>query len=668
MHGACANRCKLAGLCECKLIVKKESDFMENTKIPMPTLGKEFLPVSPSELKDGVQPDFVYVSGDAYIDHPSFGTAVISRVLQHHGFSVAIIPQPNWKDSKSITVFGKPRLGFLVSAGNIDSMVAHYTASKKHRSDDFYSPGGKAGFRPDRAVIVYCNMIRRMYGDVPVIIGGIEASLRRFAHYDYWDNKVRRSILIDSGADILSYGMGEKSITEIAKLLNKGVPVKKIKNVRGTSVVMDKDEDITFEHVDTFEYDLIKTDKSAYCKAFSIQYKNTDAINGKAVTEFYDNKKVVQNPPFKILSRQELDEVYSLPYTRKVHPMYDSMGGVPALGEVEFSITHNRGCFGGCAFCALSFHQGRTVSSRSIESVVAEAELLASLPGFKGYIHDVGGPTANFRYSACKQVRDGKKGVCPDRRCLAPTPCKNLICDHSEYLTLLRKVSEVKGVKKVFVRSGIRFDYLMYDKSDEFFKELVTKHVSGQMKVAPEHISPKVLSYMGKPGVNVYNAFCDKYFEICKKAGLKQYLVPYLMSSHPGSSIEEAIELALYLKEHNMRPEQVQDFYPTPGTVSTAMYYTGIDPFTMKKVYVATDYNQKLMQRALLQYTKKENRLVITKAVSMSRNPKAKSLLGTNSPYGGNHTAPSQNTHKKSKTPGGIARARAKQKAKRKSK
>ncbi len=632
-----------------------------NCKTFLPVLGENFLPVTKNELKDGLPPDFVYISGDAYVDHPSFGTAVISRVLEHNGFTVGIIPQPDWRDKKDFMKLGKPRLGFLVSAGNIDSMVAHYTASKKRRSDDFYSPGGKAGFRPDRAVIVYCNMIRRCYGDVPIIIGGIEASLRRFAHYDYWDNKVRRSILVDSTADILSYGMGEKSITEIAKLLGKGVPVKKIKNVRGTSVLLNKDEDINFEYVETYDYEVLKNNKTAYCKAFSEQYKNTDATRGKAVVEFYGDKKLVQNPPMTILSRRELDEVYSLPYTRKVHPMYDSMGGVPAIKEVEFSITHNRGCFGGCGFCALSFHQGRTVSSRSIESVVAEAELLASLPGFKGYIHDVGGPTANFRYSACKAVRDGKKGVCPDRRCLAPKPCKNLICDHSEYLELLRKVSAVKGVKKVFVRSGIRFDYLMYDKNDEFFHELVTKHVSGQMKVAPEHISPKVLSYMGKPEVGVYNAFCEKYFEICKKASLKQYLVPYLMSSHPGSSIEEAIDLALYLKKHNMRPEQVQDFYPTPGTVSTTMYYTGIDPFTMKKVYVPTDYGEKRTQRALLQSTRSENRELVKKAISMSENPLAKTLLGGYIPKASEKRLPEAG---KKKTPGSIARSRAKQKAK----
>ncbi len=597
-------------------------------------LAEKPLPVSPVELPEGqTQVDFVYVSGDAYVDHPSFGTAIIGRILQKNGFSVGIIPQPDYKSSykdgsgKGVCVFGKPRLGFLVSSGNIDSMVCHYTASKKKRSEDYYSPEKKAGLRPDRAVIVYCNRIREAYGDVPIIIGGVEASLRRFAHYDYWDNRVRRSVLIDSGADILSFGMGEKSIPEIAKLLDKGVPVKKIRDVRGTVITAPLDYEPKFDYIDTYTYDELKTDKEKYADAFATQYKNMDPVDGKAIVEFYDNKKLIQNPPSYLLTREEMDEVYALPFTRTWHPIYDKVGGISAIDEVEFSITHNRGCFGGCAFCAIAFHQGRNVVSRSEESVIAEAELLTTLPRFKGYIHDVGGPTANFRYSPCKAVREGKKGICKNRRCLAPEPCKNLIVDHTEYVRLLEKLSSIPKVKKVFVRSGVRFDYAIYDKNDAFLKRLVTHHVSGQLKVAPEHISDKVLLNMGKPPVKVYDRFCDKYFDLCKKAGKEQYLVPYLMSSHPGSTINEAIDLALYLKKKNVRPEQVQDFYPTPGTASTTMYYTGIDPFTKKKVYVPTDYNEKKMQRALLQSSRPENRDIVAKAIAMSGRADAKCLL-----------------------------------------
>lgn len=597
-------------------------------------LAKKPLPVSPEELPNGVtQVDFVYVSGDAYVDHPSFGTAIIGRILEKNGFTVGIIPQPDFKcdyDDKSrkgVCVFGRPRLGFLVSSGNIDSMVCHYTAAKKKRSEDYYSPEKKAGLRPDRAVIVYCNKIRRAYGDVPVIIGGVEASLRRFAHYDYWDDKVRRSVLIDSGADILSYGMGEKSIPEIAKLLDKGVPVKKIRDVRGTVVTAPLDFEPKYEYIETFSYDELKSDKKKYAESFKIQYQNTDPVDGKAIVEFYDNKKLIQNPPAPLLTREEMDEVYALPFTRTWHPIYDKVGGISAIDEVEFSITHNRGCFGGCAFCAIAFHQGRNVVSRSEESVIEEAKLLTTLPGFKGYIHDVGGPTANFRYGPCKAVREGKKGICKNRRCLAPEPCKNLIIDHTEYVHLLEKLSEIPKVKKVFVRSGVRFDYAIYDKNDAFLKRLVSHHVSGQLKVAPEHISNKVLSYMGKPPVNVYDRFCDKYFALCKKAGKEQYLVPYLMSSHPGSTLNEAIDLALYLKKKNVRPEQVQDFYPTPGTAATTMYYTGIDPFTGKNVYVPRDYNEKKMQRALLQSTRPENREIVAKAIRLSGRSDARCLL-----------------------------------------
>ena len=639
-------------------------------------LAKKPLPVSPSELEKGVtQVDFVYVSGDAYVDHPSFGTAIIGRILEKNGFTVGIIPQPDFKTSykdgsgKGVCVFGKPRLGFLVSSGNIDSMVCHYTAAKKKRSEDYYSPEKKAGLRPDRAVIVYCNRIREAYGDVPIIIGGVEASLRRFAHYDYWDDKVRRSILIDSTADILSYGMGEKSIPEIARLLDKGVPVKKIRDVRGTVVTAPSDFEPKFEYIDTYSYDELKTDKKKYADAFAIQYKNMDPVDGKAIVEYYDNKKLVQNPPQPLLTREEMDEVYAMPFTRTWHPMYDKVGGISAIDEVEFSITHNRGCFGGCAFCAIAFHQGRNVVSRSEESVIAEAELLTTLPGFKGYIHDVGGPTANFRYGPCKAVREGKKGVCKNRRCLAPEPCKNLIVDHTEYVRLLEKLSSIPKVKKVFVRSGVRFDYAIYDKNDAFLKRLVSHHVSGQLKVAPEHISDKVLSHMGKPPVRVYDRFCEKYFDLCKKAGKEQYLVPYLMSSHPGSTLNEAVDLALYLKKKNVRPEQVQDFYPTPGTAATTMYYTGIDPFTGKNVYVPRDYNEKKMQRALLQSTRPENKEIVEKAIRLSGRNDAKSLLPHAFGYGSSsrsHAPSSKNALSKrpEKKKGGVKKGKGSDTAK----
>jgi len=641
-------------------------------------LAAKPLPVSPSELADGVnQVDFVYVSGDAYVDHPSFGTAIIARLLEKCGFSVGIIPQPDFKTSykdgsgKGVCVFGKPRLAFLVSSGNIDSMVCHYTAAKKRRSEDYYSPEKKAGLRPDRAVIVYCNRIREAYGDVPIIIGGVESSLRRFAHYDYWDDKVRRSVLIDSTADILSYGMGEKSIPEIARLLDKGVPVKKIRNVRGTVITAPLDYEPGFEYIDTFTYDELKTDKKKYADAFSIQYKNMDPVDGKAIVEYYDNKKLIQNPPQPLLTREEMDEVYALPFTRTWHPIYDKVGGISAIDEVEFSITHNRGCFGGCAFCAIAFHQGRNVVSRSEESVIAEAELLTTLPGFKGYIHDVGGPTANFRYGPCKAVREGKKGICKNRRCLAPEPCKNLIVDHTEYVRLLEKLSSIPKVKKVFVRSGVRFDYAIYDKNDAFLKRLVNHHVSGQLKVAPEHISDRVLTHMGKPPVKVYDRFCEKYFDLCKKAGKEQYLVPYLMSSHPGSTLNEAVDLALYLKKKNVRPEQVQDFYPTPGTAATTMYYTGIDPFTGKSVYVPRDYNEKKMQRALLQSTRPENKDIVMKAIKLSGRNDAKSLLPSAFGYS---SARSHSPEKKSmpkggkKKPGGVKKGKGSPEYKKKKK
>ena len=575
----------------------------------------KFFPVTKNEVAergwDAV--DFVYVSGDAYVDHPSFGAALICRVLEDKGFRIAFLPQPDYKHCEDFKRFGRPRLGFLVSAGNIDSMVAHYTAAKRKRTYDYYSPGGKAGKRPDRACIVYSNRIREAYGDVPIILGGLEASLRRFAHYDYWDDKVRRSILVDSRADILTYGMGEKILVRLAELLDRGIPIKKIRDVRGTVYMCSPQDKVNYPVAATFDYNDLKTDKKKYAEAFGVQYKNQDSINGRAICELYDGKMLVQNPPMPPLEREELDHVYALPFMRNYHPMYEVDGGVPAIEEVKFSITHNRGCFGACNFCALAFHQGRTVRSRSEQSVLREAEIIANMPDFKGYIHDVGGPTANFRYPSCdKQLRDG---VCPTRKCLAPKPCKNLKVDHTEYLRLIEKIERVPKVKKVFIRSGIRFDYLMADKNDAFFRKLVADNVSGQLKVAPEHCSLPVLRCMGKPDFEVYQGFRRKFFEITKQIGKEQYLVPYLMSSHPGSTLNDAIELALCLKRDKYAPEQVQDYYPTPGTASTVMYYTGINPLDMKPVYVVTDYHEKQLQRALLQYNRPENAPLVREAL-----------------------------------------------------
>ena len=577
-----------------------------------------FLPLcrADMEARGWDAPDFVYVTGDAYVDHPSFGVAIISRVLENAGYRVAILSQPDYKSCAAFREYGKPRLGFLVTSGNIDSMVAHYTAAKKKRSFDYYSPGGKMGNRPDRAVIVYCNRIREAYGDVPIVIGGLEASLRRFAHYDYWDDKVRRSILVDSRADLLTYGMGENILLRIAALLDKGVPVRKIRDVRGTAYLAKPEDTVHFEVAATFDYNELKLDRHKYAKAFGIQYQNQDSINGKAICEIYDNKMLVQNPPMPPLEREELDRVYALPYMRTYHPRYEAAGGVPGIEEVQFSLTHNRGCFGGCNFCALAFHQGRTVRSRSVESVVEEAKKITALPNFKGYIHDVGGPTANFRYPACdKQL---KNGVCATRKCLAPAPCKNLKVDHSEYLHLLRQLEALPKVKKVFIRSGIRFDYLMADDNDEFFYKLVKDHVSGQLKVAPEHCSDAVLSCMGKPNFSVYENFRKKFFDVTHRIGKEQYLVPYLMSSHPGSTLNDAIELAVCLKKNGYAPEQVQDYYPTPGTASTVMYYTGINPLTMKPVYVATDYHEKQLQRALLQFNRPQNADLVREALTLA--------------------------------------------------
>jgi len=577
--------------------------------------GTSFLPISAKEVEERgwAEVDFVYVCGDAYVDHPSFGAAIITRVLEEQGFNVAFLSQPKFHNPEDFKRFGKPRLGFLVSAGNIDSMVAHYTVAKRKRNYDYYSPGGKIGLRPDRATDIYCRLIREAYPDTAIIIGGLEASLRRFAHYDYWKDEVIESVLVSSGADILTYGMGENIIRKIASLLDKGVPVSKIRDVRGTVWLGNREDKIHFDSAGEWDFNKLKSDKEYYAKAFSVQYKNQDSAYGKALVEYYGDKMLVQNPPMPPLEREELDAVYDLPFMRDYHPSYEKQGGVPAITEVQFSLTHNRGCFGGCNFCALAFHQGRSVRSRSIQSVVEEAKLLTERKDFKGYINDVGGPTANFRHPACEKQL--KSGVCTNRKCLAPKPCPNLKVDHSEYVELLSRVEEIPKIKKVFIRSGIRFDYLVYDNDETFFKKLVRDHVSGQLKVAPEHCCNGVLGYMGKPSIEVYNKFKSRFFELTKSMNKEQYLVPYLMSSHPGSTLKDAIELALYLKRSGYSPEQVQDYYPTPGTVSTVMYYTGIDPLTMKKVYVETDYHEKQLQRALLQYSRPQNADLVREAL-----------------------------------------------------
>ena len=575
----------------------------------------DFLPVSRQDMKKRriEQLDFVYISGDAYVDHPSFGHAIITRMLEANGFSVGIIAQPDWKDKNSVAILGRPRLGFLVSAGNMDSMVNHYTVSKKHRKTDSYSPGGIMGKRPDRAVIVYGNLIRQTYKDVPIIIGGIEASLRRLAHYDYWENKIRRSVLLDSGADLLSYGMGEHSILEIAQALNSGLAVSDITFVDGTVYKTQHPENIyDYETLPSFAE--VKADPMAYARSFAIQYRNTDPYSGKRLAEPYpDNIWVVQNPASKPLTRQEMDDVYTYPYMRTYHPSYKAAGGIPAISEIQFSLVSNRGCFGACSFCALTFHQGRIIQSRSHESLVEEAKLFTKDPDFKGYIHDVGGPTADFRQPACE--KQNTKGACPGRQCLFPSPCKNLKIDHSDYLALLRKLRALPGVKKVFIRSGIRFDYLIHDKDDRFFRELVKYHISGQLKVAPEHVSDRVLSCMGKPPHSVYAAFTEKYKKLNKEEGMNQFLVPYLMSSHPGSTLKDAVTLAEYLQTLGYMPEQVQDFYPTPSTISTCMYYTGVDPRTMEPVYVPKNPHEKAMQRALIQYRNPANYDLVKEAL-----------------------------------------------------
>lgn len=573
-----------------------------------------FLPVNRDEMlsRGWHYVDFVYVSGDAYVDHPSFGAAIISRVLESAGYKVGFISQPDWNDPESVKVFGKPRYGFFVSSGNIDSMVAHYTVAKRRRGEDLYSPGGKIGKRPDRAVEVYCKLIRKAYGEIPIVIGGLEASLRRFAHYDYWADEVMPSILISSGADILSFGMGEKTTLKIADALSHGAKKEVIRDIKGICYVCPTSE-TPYTGVECPSFENVKANKREYAVAARIQQDEQDFFRGKAVKQKHGKMMLVQNVPMDPLTREELDKVYELPFMRTYHPSYESVGGVPAIEEVEFSITHNRGCFGACNFCSIAFHQGRYIVSRSKESVMNEAKLLSELPNFKGYIHDVGGPSANFRYSSCDGQEE--RGLCKNKKCLAPVPCKNLKADHSEYLDILKSIRELPKVKKVFVRSGIRFDYLLQDKSDEFFKELVKNHVSGQLKLAPEHCSSAVLDKMGKPHIDSYLKFSDKYFSFTKSIGKEQYIVPYLMSSHPGCTLNDAIELALFIKRQNLHPEQVQDFYPTPGTISTAMFYTELDPYTLEKVYVAKTSEDKAMQRALMRYFAPESKNLVLKAL-----------------------------------------------------
>lgn len=575
-----------------------------------------FLPISREDMREhGIeQLDFIYIIGDAYVDHPSFGHAIISRVLEANGYTVGIISQPDWKDENSITILGRPRLGFLVAAGNMDSCVNHYSVSKKRRTMDAYTPGGEIGKRPDHATAVYGNLIRRVYKDVPIIIGGIEASLRRMAHYDYWTDSFKRSLLLDSQADLISYGMGEKSIVEIADALAGGIAVRDITFIRGT-VYRTKDISGIYQPVMLPSYDAMKSDKTLYAKSFAIQNENTDFCTGKPLIEEYPGGiYVVQNPPQPPLTTEEMDAVYALPYMRTYHPSYEEKGGVPAIAEIKFSLISNRGCFGGCSFCALTFHQGRTVQTRSHESIIEEAKLLIKDPDFKGYIHDVGGPTANFRHPSCEKQL--KFGVCKNRQCLYPSPCKNLYVDHRDYLELLRKLRALPGVKKVFVRSGIRFDYLLADADDTFFRELVEYHISGQLKVAPEHISDAVLKRMGKPENGIYQRFIRKYKALNQELGKNQFVVPYLMSSHPGSTLKEAIELAEYLRDLGYMPEQVQDFYPTPSTFSTVMYYTGLDPRDMKPVYVCRNPHEKAMQRALIQYRNPKNYDLVYEALT----------------------------------------------------
>lgn len=591
---------------------QKESDNDMNKKTG-------FLPTNKQEMRERgwEQADFVYISGDAYVDHPSFGMAIITRLLENAGYKVAVIAQPDWKRDDSITVCGEPRLAFLVSAGNMDSMVNHYTAAKKRRHQDAYTPGGGFSGRPDRAVIVYSNLIRKTYKKTPILLGGIEASLRRLAHYDYWSDTVKRSVLLDSGADILMYGMGEHSVLEIAEALQGGIPVNEITYVRGTVFRCRDLEQLTGEYELLPSYSDILSSKEEYARSYYRQYQNTDAVTAQRLVEPYKEKEyIVQNPPALPLTTEEMDAVYALPYMRTWHPAYDAVGGVPAIQEVKFSLVSNRGCFGGCSFCALTFHQGRRVQVRSHDSILREAKQMTQDPDFKGYIHDVGGPTADFRHPACKKQIE--KGVCTHRQCLFPKPCPNLDSSHADYISLLRKLRQLPGVKKVFIRSGIRFDYVLSEKKDNFMRELCEYHVSGQLKVAPEHISDTVLAMMGKPTNDIYGQFVQSYHAMNRRLGKKQYLVPYLMSSHPGSGLKEAVELAEYVRDLGYMPEQVQDYYPTPGTISTCMYYTGLDPRTMQPVYVPKSMQEKKMQRALIQYRNPDNYEIVKKALHLA--------------------------------------------------
>ena len=579
-------------------------------------MEKDFLPICRDDMekRGWSEADFVFVIGDAYVDHPSFGPAIISRLLERYGYKVCIIAQPDWKNDKSIDVFGKPRLGFLVCGGNMDSMVNHYSVSKKRRQKDAYSPGGEMGLRPDYATTVYCNLIRRTYKDVPIIIGGIEASLRRMAHYDYWSDKLKHSILVDSSADILSYGMGEHSMIEIAEALDSGINVSDITYVRGTCYRTKDISGVSEDAILLPDYDSLTRDRLEYARSFYTQYINTDPYSAKTLVEGYGNRGyVVQNPPAYPLTQMEMDDVYDLPYMNNYHPIYESKGGIPAISEIKFSLTSNRGCFGGCSFCALTFHQGRIIQTRSHESLIREAEQMTHDPDFKGYIHDVGGPTANFRHKSC--AKQDRYGVCTNKQCLFPEPCRNLKVDHKDYIELLRKLEAIPGVKKVFIRSGIRFDYVMADSSDEFLKELCEKHISGQLRVAPEHVSDNVLKMMGKPKNSVYESFIARYQKVNARTGKKQFVVPYLMPSHPGSTLKEAVELAEYVRDIGYMPEQVQDFYPTPSTISTCMYYTGVDPRTMQPVYVPHNPHEKAMQKALMMYRKPENYDLVKEAL-----------------------------------------------------
>ena len=574
-----------------------------------------FLPMNAKEMKQRgwTQPDFVYISGDSYVDHPSFGAAIITRVLEDCGCKVAFLAQPNWKNDADFTQFGKPRLGFMVSAGNIDSMVAHYTAAKRRRHDDAYTAGGKTGKRPDRAVTVYCNIIRRLYPDSPIIIGGLEASLRRFAHYDYWKDTVMPSILFDSKADILVYGMGELQTVEIAKRLSEGYPAEAIRDLRGICYKVRTEDYVPQSAVDLPSFERVCESKRDYAIAARKELDEADAVRGKTLIQRHGKYLLVQNPPMPPLDTKQLDWVYALPYERWYPECYEKLGGVPGISEVQFSITHNRGCFGACNFCSLAFHQGRAVTVRSEESVINEAKSFLKDKRFKGYISDVGGPTANFRLPSCEKQK--KLGLCKGKKCLAPKPCSAMQVSHEEYLHLLRELRKIDGIKKVFIRSGIRFDYLMEDESDEFFEELVRHHISGQLRVAPEHCSAAVLDKMGKPHIEAYKRFCDKFNELTKRAAKDQYVVPYLMSSHPGSTLKDAVELALFCKRQKIHPKQVQDFYPTPGTISTAMFYTELDPYTLEKVYVPKTESEKSMQRALLQYFIPENKQQVIRAL-----------------------------------------------------